>query len=233
MTFRDLGLQPGNRSYDRPSDDAISQTATSGLYARFGKRVFDLVLSLFMLPVLVPVLAILWLWVRCDGGSALFCQTRVGRNGKTFACYKFRTMILDAERVLEQMCASDPVVAAEWHAQQKLRHDPRITRVGRILRKTSLDELPQILNVLTGDMSLVGPRPFLPAQKAIYDEAGGKAYYHLRPGVTGMWQVFGRHDTTFASRVRFDEAYGAAVSLWADASLILRTVKVVLHRTGT
>lgn len=231
MAFHDIDRQ-GNPSFDSPI--ALRQTkAYNGAYARLFKRPLDLALALFMLPVLIPVMAILWLWIRCDGGAALFCQTRVGKDGKPFECYKFRTMVLDAERVLEEMCASDPEVAAEWNLHQKLRHDPRITRVGRILRKTSLDELPQILNVLKGDMSLVGPRPFLPSQQKIYEEAGGTAYYSLRPGVTGLWQVFSRHDTTFTSRVRFDEAYGSVVSLRSDAALILRTINVVLNRTGT
>ncbi|MGD9919727.1 MAG: sugar transferase, partial [Paenirhodobacter sp.] len=201
-------------------------------YARAGKRALDVLISLLLLPALVPVMLAIWLVIRRDGGAALFCQPRVGVNGRVFACYKFRTMVVDAERVLEEMIARDPEVAEEWHRFQKLRRDPRITAIGRVLRKTSLDELPQILNVLKGDMSLVGPRPFLPSQKAIYDAAGGRAYYRLRPGITGLWQVFSRHDTTFASRVRFDEAYGRNLSASGDLSLILRTAKVVLLRTG-
>ncbi|WP_223638380.1 sugar transferase [Rhodobacter sp. TJ_12] len=202
------------------------------IYQSAGKRVLDLVLAVLMLPVLLPIIAIIWLVVRADGGAAFFVQPRVGRNGKVFQCYKFRSMVLDAEGVLERMIASDPAVAHEWHTYQKLTRDPRITTIGRVLRKTSLDELPQIFNVLKGDMSLVGPRPFLPSQKAIYDAAGGEAYYDLRPGVTGLWQVVGRHDTTFANRVRFDEAYGRSCSLMADLSLIFRTAKVVVMRTG-
>ena len=203
-----------------------------GIYARFGKRALDLFLSLLMLPVLLPIIAILWLVIRSDGKAAFFCQPRVGRNGRVFNCYKFRTMVPDAERVLAEMCARDPAVAAEWNTFQKLRKDPRITAIGRVLRKTSLDELPQIINVLKGDMSLVGPRPFMPSQDALYREEGGRAYYHLRPGVTGMWQIFSRHDTTFASRVRFDETYGAKLSMLGDLALILRTATVVVSRTG-
>lgn len=202
------------------------------LYRAGGKRVLDILLALLMLPALLPMIAVIWLILRSDGGSALFRQTRVGRHGKVFTCYKFRTMVVDAEAVLARMCAADPRVAQEWQTHQKLRNDPRITRIGCILRKTSFDELPQIFNVLRGDMSLVGPRPFLPSQRETYEAAGGKSYYRLRPGVTGMWQVIGRHDTTFANRVRFDETYGNGYSLPGDLSLILRTAGVVVLRKG-
>jgi lipopolysaccharide/colanic/teichoic acid biosynthesis glycosyltransferase len=202
------------------------------LYARFGKRIFDLLICLLLLPVLVPVMALIWLAIRAEGGAAVFCQPRVGRGGRVFTCFKFRTMVPDAETVLAQMCARDPGVAREWATFQKLSRDPRITRTGRVLRRTSLDELPQIVNVLRGDMSLVGPRPFLPAQRPLYDAAGGRAYYRLRPGVSGLWQVLSRRDTTFPTRVRFDEAYGQNLSLAGDMALVLRTAKVVVTRTG-
>jgi len=231
MAFQDVDLQ--HELYMRGADAPIITVAQrESLYARAGKRALDLLISLLLLPALLPAMVAIWLVIRRDGGAALFSQPRVGRNGRIFACYKFRTMVVDAERVLEEMCASNPEVAAEWHRFQKLRQDPRITAIGQVLRKTSLDELPQILNVLKGEMSLVGPRPFLPTQQAIYDQAGGRAYYRLRPGVTGLWQVFSRHDTTFASRVRFDETYGHNLSARGDLSLILRTAKVVLLRTG-
>ena len=231
MAFNDIGsavdqFAPSEFLFDR------SRARPRGLYARFGKRLVDIVLSLLMLPVLLPVIGVLWLVIRRDGNAALFCQPRVGRNGRVFTCYKFRTMVPDAERVLAQMCARDPAVAAEWNKFQKLCKDPRITKIGAILRKTSLDELPQIFNVLKGDMSLVGPRPFMPSQDQLYRDCGGHLYYQMRPGVTGMWQILSRHDTTFASRVRFDETYGTELSLMGDLSLILRTAKVVLKRTG-
>ncbi|SOB99327.1 lipopolysaccharide/colanic/teichoic acid biosynthesis glycosyltransferase [Rhodobacter maris] len=216
-----------------PQPESLTrQRRDSSLYARYGKRLLDLGIAVLLLPVLLPVMAVIALLIRLDGHPALFVQLRVGRDGKLFRCYKFRSMVPDAERVLADMCARMPSVAAEWVTYQKLAKDPRITRVGKILRRTSLDELPQIFNVLKGDMSLVGPRPFLPAQKAIYDEAGGRAYYRLRPGVTGLWQVFSRCDTTFGSRIRFDEAYAANMSARGDLALILRTAGVVLTRTG-
>ncbi len=205
---------------------------TPPLYRRSGKRVFDIVFSLLLLPLLLIVMAVAWIAISRDGGAACFAQARVGRNGKVFKCYKFRTMVLGAERVLEEMCANDPLVALEWTAHQKLRNDPRITKVGAFLRKTSLDELPQIFNVLRGDMSLVGPRPFMPSQQAIYDAAGGKAYYTLRPGVTGLWQIMSRKDTTFKTRVHFDESYSQSLSLRGDLSLIMRTASVVISHTG-
>lgn len=210
----------------------VEQKARGQFYARFVKRVLDIAMCMVLVPVLAPVMLLIWVLVRRDGGPGLFIQPRVGRDGRVFQCFKFRTMVQNAEKVLEEMCARDPAIAEEWHTYQKLRNDPRISRVGKLLRATSLDELPQIFNVLLGDMSLVGPRPFLPAQKELYDEAGGRAYYKVRPGVTGPWQVFGRSATTFSDRVKFDEAYYKNLSMTADLGLVLRTVKVVVCRTG-
>jgi lipopolysaccharide/colanic/teichoic acid biosynthesis glycosyltransferase len=211
---------------------ASKSTEFGRVYAVFGKRILDIILALLLMPVLLPILAVIWVVIQRDGGSAVFAQPRIGLNGRSFTCFKFRTMVVNAERVLEEMCEKDPAIAAEWHTYQKLRHDPRISKIGKVLRATSLDELPQIFNVLRGDMSLVGPRPFLPAQKAIYDAAGGKAYYHMRPGITGPWQVFGRGATTFEDRVTFDETYYSKLNFLSDLSLILRTARVVLCRTG-
>jgi exopolysaccharide production protein ExoY len=170
--------------------------------------------------------------VRRDGGSALFIQPRVGLNGRVFKCYKLRTMAVNAEARLKEMCDSDPEIAREWHENQKLAVDPRITKIGAFLRKTSLDELPQLINIFKGDMSLVGPRPFLPDQQAFYTEAGGRAYFSMRPGVTGLWQVEGRGTTRFVDRAHYDETYYAKASLSADISLLMRTVGVVFKMTG-
>lgn len=232
MAVDDVGIPAETAAIDWPYAKGRPARRLS-LYRAGGKRLVDIVLALLMLPALLPVIALIWLAIRADGGPALFLQRRVGRNGKVFICYKFRTMELDAEAALARMCAADPQVAREWQTYQKLHCDPRITRIGCLLRKTSLDELPQIFNVLRGDMSLVGPRPFLPAQRALYEAAGGRAYFRLRPGITGLWQVLGRHDTTFANRVRFDEAYGRGCSLAGDLSLILRTARVVMLRNGS
>lgn len=202
------------------------------LYARFLKRPLDLALALLALPVCLPAIALLWALVRLEGGPGFFSQARVGRGGRVFACWKLRTMVPEAEKVLAELCARDPQAAREWQTNQKLARDPRITRIGAVLRATSLDELPQILNVLKGDMSFVGPRPFMTSQERQYREGGGSAYFHLRPGITGPWQIDGRGATAFVDRVRYDTAYWQRLSLAGDLRLLARTVGVVLGRTG-
>ncbi len=239
MTYRDFsetrvqasGLRDTHLAH-APLAAVRFKAPAESLYNRFGKRLLDLVLAVLMLPVLIPVIALLTVLVRRDGGRAFFIQPWVGRDGRVFNCYKFRTMIENAEAVLEQMCRDNPAVAAEWETYQKLSNDPRISRVGRFLRASSLDELPQIFNVLLGDMSFVGPRPFLPSQKALYDAAHGRAYYDLRPGITGPWQVYGRSATTFVARVGYDETYLKDLGLRADLELLVKTVSVVFRRTG-
>ena len=146
-----------------------------------------------------------------------------------FGIWKIRTMVSDADAQLEAHLAADPDAAREWHSTQKLKRDPRVTRVGRFLRKTSMDELPQFWNVLTGEMSLIGPRPMMVEQAELYP---GRAYYALRPGITGPWQVSDRNDTTFAARAQYDQAYYDGLSLGVDASIFLRTFAVILLCTG-
>jgi lipopolysaccharide/colanic/teichoic acid biosynthesis glycosyltransferase len=143
--------------------------------------------------------------------------------------WKLRSMVAGADAALESYLASDPVARAEWDSTQKLKSDPRITRFGRVLRKSSLDELPQLWNVLLGDMSLVGPRPMMPSQQEIYP---GQAYYRLRPGITGPWQVSRRNESTFADRARFDEHYEETLSFKTDVGLLIGTVRVVMRATG-
>ncbi len=206
--------------------------AGARLYRTWTKRFCDLVISAVLLPVIAPVVAVLWALVRLDGGPAIYAQRRVGRNGTSFVCYKLRTMVVDADRVLAELIASDPAAKEEWDRYQKLADDPRITPVGRFLRRTSLDELPQILNVLKGDMSLVGPRPFTECQTEIYLSCGGRSYFDMRPGITGEWQVNGRHCTRFSTRVQFDEAYGKTISFLNDIRLLIGTVGCVLRMTG-
>ena len=204
-----------------------------GVYLSGGKRCFDLTLALLLLPLCAPLIAICWMLARMDGGPGFFRQPRVGRNGRVFSCLKIRTMTPDAEAALRQLLANDPALAQEWDHYQKLRRDPRITRVGRLLRATSLDELPQLFNVLRGDMSLVGPRPFLPDQERDYRAAGGRNYYRLRPGITGPWQLEARGTSGFAARVRFDESYLTDQSLLRDIAMILRTALVPLRANGS
>jgi len=213
------------------SPDAASAAGigVSGLYRNFGKRALDVTLILLALPFVLPVLLILMALVITDGGRPLYSQDRVGRHGRIYRIWKLRSMVMSADQKLEAHLAADPAARAEWDEMQKLRDDPRITRVGRLIRKSSLDELPQLLNVLMGDMSLVGPRPMMPEQRVLYP---GRAYYELRPGITGPWQVSERNATSFADRARFDDKYHQDLSLATDARLLASTVKVVLRATG-
>ncbi|OOY27133.1 MAG: sugar transferase [Rhodobacteraceae bacterium] len=201
-------------------------------YEGLGKRLFDVAVVVAILPILLPLVAMLALLVRLDGGPAFFAQTRIGKGGRNFRCYKLRTMRIDAEAELARLCAADPEIAREWDIHQKLENDPRITRVGAFLRRTSLDELPQFFNVLFGSMSLVGPRPFMEEQEDSYRGAMGRAYFEMRPGITGLWQVAGRSATAFVDRVRYDERYYKRLSLSNDIWLCLMTFAVVLRQTG-
>lgn len=212
--------------------DPTKQRPVFGFYRDFSKRLLDIAAAIFLLPVLAPVLGLFILIIKRDGGPGLYAQERVGLNGKRFQCWKLRTMVQDAEDILDQLCDADPRIAREWAENQKLANDPRITPIGRFLRSTSLDELPQIFNVLIGDMSFVGPRPFMTSQEFLYKDAGGQAYYHMRPGITGPWQVSGRNETGFLDRIRFDQMYFEQQSLTKDLTLAFRTAGVVIRRTG-
>lgn len=198
-------------------------------YRCCGKRVLDLALVIAFSPIVLVVVAILALLVACDGSNPFYSQDRVGKKGRLFRIWKLRTMVVDADERLAAHLASDPLAALEWQTTQKLRFDPRITRAGQLLRGSSLDELPQLFNVLMGDMSLVGPRPMMPEQRSLYP---GREYYDLAPGLTGLWQVSGRNATTFEARAGFDTTYGQQLSLALDVQTLCRTVGVVLKRTG-
>jgi exopolysaccharide production protein ExoY len=203
--------------------------ATQGLYARHGKRALDLLLVLLSAPVALPVVLLLALLIRSEGGPALYGQPRVGRGGRLFTCWKLRTMVVDADARLSAYLSANPAAAREWDERQKLRVDPRVTRFGAMLRATSLDELPQLWNVLTGEMSLVGPRPFMPEQEELYP---GRAYYAMRPGLTGFWQVGDRNDSSFAARAVHDARYAREISFGVDVATIMATVRVILRPTG-
>lgn len=198
-------------------------------YARFVKRPLDILAVIALLPIILPVILILAFLVRRDGGRPFYSQLRVGRSGRSFRLWKLRSMVHDADKRLEEYLATNPEARAEWDSTQKLKNDPRITRFGRFLRKTSLDELPQLLNVFLGDMSVVGPRPMMVEQAQLYP---GADYYHLRPGVTGLWQISDRNDSTFAARATYDATYARDLSLTGDISIIARTVGVVMRCTG-
>lgn len=200
-----------------------------GFYRNALKRALDVSAILVSAPVVVPLIAVLAVCTRRDGGNAFYTQTRVGRGGQNFRLWKLRSMVPDADAKLEAYLAANPAARCEWNRTQKLKNDPRITRFGRFLRRSSLDELPQLWNVLRGDMSLVGPRPMMTSQTVLYP---GLAYYTLRPGITGHWQTAGRNDTTFAARAEYDDAYDTGLSLGTDVRILARTVGVVLKATG-
>lgn len=200
-----------------------------GVYRNVGKRVFETLLVVLALPVIVPLTILLAMPMLARGENPFYVQRRVGLGGRTFVMWKLRSMVADADNHLARYLRENPQAREEWARNQKLRCDPRITPYGRFLRKASLDELPQLWNVLKGDMALIGPRPMMPHQRALYH---GLAYYAMRPGVSGYWQVSDRNDAEFVSRVYFDEKYDREVSLATDLSLILRTFRVVLRGTG-
>ena len=199
------------------------------LYRSYFKRFLDVVAVLALALVVLPLVVLLAAVIALGGGSPFYSQPRVGRGGRVFKMYKLRTMVPNADAILQERLGASPELRAEWESTQKLKNDPRITRFGRLLRKTSLDELPQLYNVLTGNMSLVGPRPMLESQVALYP---GSAYYRLRPGVTGFWQISDRNECDFADRARFDEAYDRELSLGTDLRVLTATVGVVLRGTG-
>lgn len=200
-------------------------------YNAWPKRIIDIALSLLILPILVPIIAVLYFVVRSDGGPGFFGHTRVGRGGRLFRCWKLRTMVPDAQQRLEELLARDPAAREEWNRDQKLTNDPRITRYGEFLRKTSLDELPQILNVLRGEMSLVGPRPVTEPELERYGSRKA-IYMKLRPGVTGLWQVSGRNEVTYDERVAMDVTYYKSMSMVSDVGILFRTVGAVMKKTG-
>ena len=169
--------------------------------------------------------------IRIEGEPILFRHKRIGRNGQMFHCIKFRTMVRNAEEVLRHLLNEHPELRDEWTQNHKLRNDPRVSRVGRVLRLTSLDELPQLWNVLRGEMSLVGPRPIVTAEIAKYGKSF-KPYCSVLPGLTGLWQISGRNETTYAERVELDSYYARNWSVWLDLYILAMTVRVVLFRQG-
>lgn len=198
-------------------------------YRRAFKPAIDMLLTLLAMPIILPVVLICSAVVMTDGKSPLFRQRRIGRHGNEFMLWKLRTMVPDAEQRLAEHLDANPEARKEWDLHQKLEDDPRVTHVGQFLRRTSLDEFPQFFNVLTGDMSLVGPRPMMVGQDELYP---GNAYYRLRPGLTGPWQVSDRNASSFADRARFDDAYLQDVSLRTDCRLLAATVGTVAKGTG-
>ena len=199
--------------------------------ARTAKMAMDLAGAAAMLIVLAPVFALIAAAVKLDGGTVLYAHRRIGVGGRSFPCLKFRSMVMESDAVLARLLTTDSAVAAEWTATHKLRRDPRVTWIGRILRQTSLDELPQLFNVLRLEMSLVGPRPIVEAEVPRYGE-DIHHYYAARPGLTGLWQVSGRSNTDYSQRVHLDTWYVKNWSLWSDIVILFRTIPAVLKRKG-
>jgi Undecaprenyl-phosphate galactose phosphotransferase WbaP len=231
-----VGVAMGSVEIERLYDERLVMLRLKNNLARpmnrFLKTAFDYIVTGLGTIAVSPILLFIALWIYKDSpGPVLFRHTRIGKDGKPFACYKFRSMCVDAKERLETLLETDPAAREEWERDFKLKNDPRITKSGAFLRKTSLDELPQIFNVLKGEMSLVGPRPIIAEELPRYGEFK-EDYLMVRPGITGMWQVSGRSDIDYEERVRLDSWYVRNWNLWLDIVLLFKTFYVVLARKG-
>ncbi|KIC45483.1 sugar transferase [Tateyamaria sp. ANG-S1] len=207
----------------------VNHTQTSGFYRNVAKRGLDILLVVLSLPGILPLIFVLAVLVSREGGKPFYRQKRIGMNGRVFYMWKLRSMVHEADKVLETYLQDNPKMRAQWKTKQKLINDPRVTSLGRFLRKSSLDELPQLFNVLKGEMSLVGPRPMMEDQKSLYP---GSDYYEVRPGITGFWQISDRNETSFADRAFYDARYNRELSFKTDFITLVATVRVVLRGTG-
>jgi undecaprenyl-phosphate galactose phosphotransferase len=217
------------------SCDAVLLRVRPGLVCPFSqavKRIFDVVAALLLLAPLLPLFMIVSLLVMLDGGPVFFAHERIGRGGRAFKCFKFRTMVPDAVRVLDEVLSCHPEARDEWLRTRKLKNDPRITKIGNLLRVTSIDELPQLINVLRGDMSLVGPRPVVQQELREHYKDDNSYYVLVRPGLTGLWQISGRNLTNYEQRVHLDSWYVRNWSLWGDIIILFRTLPVVISGRG-
>ncbi len=214
----------------RTATVAISKASVTGGWT---KRIFDLCLATCGLIGLLPLFALVALAVKVSStGPVLYGHIRVGNGGRSFRCWKFRTMVTNGDAVLESYLADHPDEKVEWEQNRKLRDDPRVTRIGSVMRAYSVDELPQLINVIRGDMSLVGPRPVVQDELDIYGSAAPH-YLRSRPGLTGLWQISGRSDTTYDERIAFDTSYVQRWSFSQDLLIIARTVPAVLLSKGS
>ena len=210
----------------------VSNSPQYGVPSSPMTRVFDIAVILLAAPYILLFFVIISILIMLDSsGGPIYGQTRIGRGGRRFKAYKFRTMVRNADQLLQDYLEKSPELRAEWRAMHKLKRDPRVTRIGTFLRKSSLDELPQFWNILVGDMSLVGPRPIVDAEIEKYGDSFG-LYIQVRPGLTGLWQVSGRSDTTYERRVALDEYYICNRSLKLDLQILWKTVFVVLRKNG-
>ncbi|MBU2983356.1 sugar transferase [Lentibacter algarum] len=198
-------------------------------YRSHAKRLLDILLVLVTIVPAIMILVPLMALIALDGRAPIYTQKRLGMGGRSFRMFKLRTMVADADQILEAYLDKNPAARSEWDDTQKLKNDPRITFFGRFLRKSSIDELPQLLNVLLGHMSLVGPRPMMEGQQSLYP---GRAYYAMRPGITGFWQISERNESSFSQRAEYDTLYYRELSFRTDMHVMLRTVTVVFKATG-
>ncbi|WP_077965123.1 sugar transferase [Ensifer adhaerens] len=225
-------MKSATRSANSPFFSAAESAAVPPV-GGVSKRGFDMLAASLALVFLSPLFLMLMALVKfSDGGSIFYGHRRVGHNGKSFRCLKFRTMRPDGDRILHDHLKANPAAYEEWRATRKLQDDPRVTVVGSVLRKLSLDELPQLVNILRGEMSIVGPRPVVEDELEIYDSA---AVYYLqsRPGLTGLWQISGRNDVSYATRIAFDTQYVQNWSLLSDFSIVVRTIPAVCLSRGS
>ncbi len=200
---------------------------------QFAKRTFDIVVSLALMPILLPVIGILAYFIKKESpGNVFYAHNRVGKDGEIVPVLKFRSMYSDSKERLEKLLESDPAIREEWETNYKLKNDPRVTKIGKFIRESSLDELPQIFNVLKGEMSLVGPRPVVEEELKKYYKDSAEYYKMVKPGITGFWQVSGRSDTDYDFRVKVDTWYVYNWSLWLDIMVLIKTVRVVLLKEG-
>lgn len=224
---------PRSHALPVPPPLPVAQTTFGSARDDWQVRFFDIVFAGIAFLVLLPVLLLVSLAIMLSSpGPVLFVHHRVGRGGKTFPCLKFRSMVVDSQARLERLLAESPEARLEWAQDQKLRSDPRITMVGAFLRKTSLDELPQLINILAGHMSIVGPRPIIDQEVPRYGPRFA-AYCSVRPGLTGLWQVSGRNEVSYDTRVRLDAYYALRKSVLYDMNICFRTVPAVLARRGS
>jgi len=211
----------------------VYQNRLKSWYRKLIQQIFNYFLAIVLLPILLPIIGIFAIFIKKESpGPVFFAHKRIGQNGKIIPTFKFRSMFKDAEQRLEKLLLENEEIKKEWETNFKLKNDPRITKIGHFLRKTSLDELPQIFNVLRGEMNFVGPRPVIAQEIEQYYKEDVEYYHMVKPGITGLWQVSGRSDTDYEFRVATDKWYILNWSLWLDIVILIKTIKVVLKRDG-
>jgi undecaprenyl-phosphate galactose phosphotransferase len=211
----------------------VYQNRLKSWYRKLIQQVFNYLLAIILLPILLPILGIFAILIKKESpGPIFFAHKRIGQNGRIIPTYKFRSMYADAEERLKKLLLENEEIKDEWETNFKLKDDPRITKIGNFLRKTSLDELPQIFNVLRGEMNFVGPRPVIAQEIEQYYKEDVEYYHMVKPGITGLWQVSGRSDSDYEFRVATDKWYILNWSLWLDIVILIKTIKVVLKRDG-